>query len=300
MPCYSPMIAFRTDAGVKFSHAAGKVFRAGKTARDSMGLPCGQCIGCRLERSRTWAMRCMHEASLYESNYFVTLTYDDDYLDSRMSLDYDDLKKFTDRFRYYYPGFRYYACGEYGDVTGRPHFHVLLFNCRFDDQVIYKRVSDGVLYTSKKLQDIWGKGFAPFGDVTFQSAAYVARYCCKKVTGDRAIEHYRRVDDVTGEVYYLEPEAARMSLKPAIGKRWFDLYKKDRLAHDYVIVNGARCKPPRYYDNLLKAEDEGRFDQIKSRRIGYAQRKASDNTIDRLKVKEAIKKSQVKSLNRGL
>lgn len=301
MPCYSPMIACRqTDGSMRFSHAAGKAFRAGSMPAGALGLPCGQCIGCRLERSRVWAMRCVHEASLYDSSVFVTLTYDDDNLDRRMSLDFDDLKSFFHRLRYYVPGFRYYACGEYGDVTARPHFHVLFFNFFLEDREVYRRTRDGVLYTSPLLERVWGKGFCPFGDVTFESAAYVARYCCKKVTGECAIDHYRRFDEQTGEVYYIEPEAARMSLKPGIGKRWFELYRKDRLAHDYVVMRGVRCKPPRYYDNLLEAEDEGRFAEVKSERERVARRYSHDNTIDRLRIKEVVKRSQIKSLIRGL
>lgn len=297
MPCYSPMLAVRnSDGSVVFSKALAKSFLFGSVCKGSLQLPCGQCIGCRLERSRVWAMRCVHEASLHDSSYFLTLTYDDDHLDPKLSLDFSDLRKFLHRLRYYIPGFRYYACGEYGDVTSRPHFHVLLFGAFLKDRCKFS----GDLYTSPLLERVWGKGFAPFGGVTFESAAYVARYCLKKVTGERALDHYRRIDPCTGEVYYIEPEAARMSLRPAIGRRWFELYKKDRLAHDYVVFNGVRCKPPRYYDNLLEAEDQGRFDEIKSRRIGYAERRAGDNTIDRLKVKEAVKRSQIKSLKREL
>lgn len=297
MPCYSPMMAQKSnDGSVRFSKALSRAFAFNGVCKGALQLPCGQCIGCRLERSRVWAMRCVHEASLHDSNVFLTLTYDEEHLPFRLSLDYDDLKKFFHRLRYYKPGFRYYACGEYGDRTARPHFHAILFDIDFEDKCRHSQN----LYTSPLLEKVWGKGFCPFGDVTFDSAAYVARYCLKKVTGDKALDHYRRIDDETGEVYYIESEQARMSLKPAVGRRWFDLYKKDRLAHDYVVINGKRCKPPRYYDNLIQAESEGRFEQIKARRMEYALRKASDNTKDRLIVKEAVKRSQIKSLTREL
>ena len=151
-------------------------------------VPCGQCIGCRLERSRQWAIRCVHEASLHTDNCFITLTYSPDCLPSDGSLNHDDFQKFFKRLRKHIAPkkIRYYMCGEYGEdlqqpsKLGRPHFHACLFGLDFDDKQLYIVRDDVKLYTSATLEKIWGKGFVTIGDVTFESAAYVARYIAKK------------------------------------------------------------------------------------------------------------------------
>lgn len=154
-----------------------------KLNHPELRLPCGQCVGCRLERSRQWALRCVHEASLHDSNLFVTLTYDDEHLPEFNSLYYPDFQKFMKRLRKKFSreNIRFYMCGEYGETTLRPHYHVILFNFDLPDRRLYRRSHSGDhLFTSEILTKIWGKGFCPFGNVTFQSAAYTARYIMKK------------------------------------------------------------------------------------------------------------------------
>ena len=141
-----------------------------------MDIPCGQCIGCRIERSRQWAIRCYHEASLHAENSFVTLTYNDTNLPANNCVSVRELQLFMKRLRKRFgAGIRFYGCGEYGDLTGRPHYHICLFNFSPPDLTLYKITNDQRLYSSKSLDTIWGKGYTLTGDVTFQSAAYVAR-----------------------------------------------------------------------------------------------------------------------------
>ncbi len=131
MPCYHPLSAFQCADGSIVFHER-RWYNTVKT----LSLPCGQCIGCRLERSRQWAMRCMHEAQLHENNCFITLTYDNTHLPSDGSLHYKDFQLFIKRLRKKFGNtrIRYYMAGEYGENFGRPHFHACIFGHDFHDK----------------------------------------------------------------------------------------------------------------------------------------------------------------------
>ena len=266
----------------------------------SLSLPCGQCIGCRLERSRQWAMRCMHEAALYQRNSFVTLTYSDEFLPKRSMLDYPAFQKFMKRLRKAAGtnGVRFYMCGEYGPENGRPHYHACLFNWDFADRKYWRKSESGEkLYRSALLEKLWPFGNSEIGDVTFQSAAYVARYCVQKVTGHNAKAHYRRVDQ--DGVYQLPPEFNKMSLKPGIGATWLQKFQADVYPHDYVVVNGKEVKPPKYYDKLFSKVAPGDFEEIQFRRESQARANYLDNTDDRLAVKEIVARARSNLLFRS-
>ena len=174
MSCVHPLSAYQcTDGSIVFDE------RRKHDISRSLQLPCGQCIGCRLERSRQWAMRCLHEAQLHENNCFITLTYDDAHLPGDRSLHYSDFQKFLKRFRKSLGGakIRYYMAGEYGEKFGRPHWHACIFGYDFHDKKLFKRTAAGsLIYTSEHLKKLWPFGHSSIGDVTFESAAYVARY----------------------------------------------------------------------------------------------------------------------------
>lgn len=304
MPCFHPLQAYKTACGdvVFYESARVDVVR-------SLQLPCGQCVGCRLERSRQWATRCMHEASLYRNNMFITLTYNDEHLPEDRSLDYDDFQKFMKRFRKHYKGIeerdgkraiRFYMAGEYGEQFGRPHFHACIFNFRFDDQKIFKRTPSGsTIYTSEKLSALWPFGYASIGDVNFQSAAYVARYIMKKVNGQAADSHYEFVTD-DGEIVKRKPEFTKMSLKPGIGFQWYEQFKSDVYPHDYVVVNGRKVRPPRFYDKKFKLEHPEEFEVVEFEREKSRLRSYEDNTEARLRDKEQIAKARLSMLKRCL
>lgn len=302
MVCYKPMLARRSivektrngKCVVKFVRSdyrdiwiKGKL--AGLSDDDLFELPCGQCIGCRLERSRQWAVRIMHEADCWDRNCFITLTYDDDHLPSDNSLDVTEFQKFMKRFRKACGSLRFYHCGEYGDQFARPHYHACIFNYDFADKQLW-RVRDGIrLYTSELLSELWPLGFSTVGELTFDSAAYVARYCTKKVTGDLADEHY------AGR----KPEYATMSRRPGIGRHWFDQFKGVTYRDDSVVLNGHEMKPPRYYDTVFQLEQPELFDSIRASRVERGARRAYDSTTHRLGVREFIKKRQFKQLIRS-
>lgn len=298
MPCYHPMDAVRmSDGSVKFvsHHKKGVV--------GDVVLPCGQCIGCRLERSRQWAMRCVHEASLHEENCFITLTYAPSCVPAGGSLQYDDFQRFMKRLRKRIAPRKtsFYVGGEYGENFGRPHYHACLFGYDFPDKRYFKRTGSGEkIFTSELLDELWPLGFASIGNVTFHSAAYIARYCLAKVNGDLAELHYRYVCPDTGEIFQRTPEFNHMSLKPAIGKRWLERFRSDVFPRDYVVINGVKVKPPKYYDRLFSKEDETGFLEIQEQREYDAYLRRGDNSVSRLAVKEAVKRAQLKFLRREL
>lgn len=302
MACYKPLKGYwsrdKTANGkrkVVFSTTAGYADRP-------IDIPCGQCTGCRLERSRQWAVRCIHEASLYKENCFITLTYNNDNLPQDGSLDIDHFQRFMKRFRkkYKHKKIRFFHCGEYGEKTRRPHYHAIIFNHDFHDKLIHSQ-RDGIpLYTSKILEELWPYGFNTIGDVTFESAAYVARYILKKITGEQAHDHYRVLDSSTGELVSIRPEYTTMSRRPGIGKGWFEKYSADVYPKDFLTVRGVKVKPPKFYDSLLEQTHIEQHEKIKTKRIIDAKKNRKDNTPERLSVREKVKQIQIKSLKRKL
>lgn len=301
MTCYYPIQGWRS-ASLNENGKRPIVFNVRDGYADMpVTVPCGRCIGCRLDKSKQWAIRCMHEASLHEDNCFITLTYSDDNLPRDLSLDKTHFKNFMKRLRRR-TGVKmsYYHCGEYGSETFRPHYHALLFGYDFSDRQFYSSNSGNPLFTSKFLSDVWGYGHCFIGDVSFESAAYVARYILKKVTGEAAVGWYTDVDVDTGEMVSVQPEYATMSLNPAIGKRWLEKYKTDVFPDDFVIVKGKKLKVPRYYDDLLASFDPALAEHLKRERNAAMKRLASDNTISRLRVKETVKEAQLAQLKRKI
>ena len=287
------------DGSVKF------VSRNKRGVEGTLELPCGQCIGCRLERSRQWAMRCLHESSLYDQNSFITLTYDESNLPEGGTLVYSDFQKFLKRLRKRVGvPVRFYMGGEYGEMHQRPHYHACLFGYDFPDRVFFKKSQSGdKLYTSKLLESLWPHGNHLIGDVTFESAAYIARYCVQKVTGDAAVDHYRVVTE-DGEVIDRVPEFNHMSLKPGIGSLWLEKFKSDVYPRDYVVIRGVKTKPPKYYDRLFEKWDAGEFSEIvASRELDMANLRLLDPKEfwdDRLNVKEQVAKARSVQLKRSL
>jgi hypothetical protein len=297
MACFHPLQAYQTsDGSIIFSERKGDVVR-------SLSLPCGQCWGCRLERSRQWAVRCMHEASLHDQNCFITLTYDNDHCPSDRSLNYGDFQRFMKRFRKKFKGstIRFYMAGEYGEKFERPHFHACIFGFNFPDLTLWKRTPSGALiYRSKSLEDLWPFGYSSVGDVTFESAAYVARYVMKKRTGKGIGDHYETTDMETGEIKDRVPEFNRMSLKPGIGANWFKRYHTDIYPHDYVVVNGRETRPPKFYDKKFAEQFPEEFEQLQFQRFVDAVDRFEDNTDERLAVKEQVTIARTRQLSRAI
>ena len=184
-------------------------------------LPCGQCLDCRCRHAQEWANRIILEAQYHEESYFITLTYDEYHVPVRfnknsefvLSLQPKDLQDFIKRLRrqqeYHKDNrIRYYAVGEYGNTTHRPHYHIIVFGLKVDDlEVIGKNKHGTVLHDSKLIRKIWGLGLTEVSVMNWENAAYCARYTVKKL-GKAESSFY--------EDYDLVPEFSRMSQTPAI------------------------------------------------------------------------------------
>lgn len=289
MACYHPLDAYQLVTGEVFFSANHKgSTRPDRGIKREFQLPCGQCIGCRITRQRNWAIRCMHEASLHEHSCFITLTYDDKNFEP--SLRYDDFQRFMKRLRKKIGKVRFYACGEYGEEYRRPHFHAILFGWWPSDA---QYISPDK-FESKTLRDVWGLGNTSFGNVTYESAAYVAGYVLKKVTGKRAESHYETTDVRTGEIIQLEPEMGKMSLKPGIGRLWFEKYWKEVYgARDGVVMKGGFMYPaPKYYDKLLDMIPSSITDRIEIDRYVRNKKFIEDSSPDRLQTRELVAKAK--------
>ena len=294
MPCFKPLNAWQRAAGQQPAFTP----QPGNTKK--LQLPCGQCIGCRLERSRQWATRCIHEASLHHDNCFITLTYDDENFPYGGSLVKAHFQKFIKRLRSKIAPkkVRYFMCGEYGDQLMRPHYHALLFGYDFTDRELWQSREGIRTYTSQSLEKLWPKGFSTIGDITWQTAAYCARYVTKKLTGKAAAAHYERLVPDTGEIIQLQPEYIAMSLKPAIGKDWYEAYKDDCYPSDFITNQGKKYRVPRYYDKLLEAEKPDELQRLKRLRQENAWQWDHEQTKERLQARETCTNARHNLLTR--
>jgi len=322
MSCYHPMVLIKTSDmtdpvqreiawRLKMDHLGDNRFkssstlivprevaiREGLTLKDNNAIliPCGHCIGCRLDYSLLWAQRCVHEAESHEYNYFLSLTYDDAHLPKKPNgiptLIHDEISKFMKALRQKFKneldfdGIRFFGCGEYGTKGERainPHYHILLFNCPIPDlQERHPIVVDGKikwiyqyddqgnkLLFSKLVADCWKdengvyKGTAQIGQVTFESAAYVARYCMKK---DGSKNDFQMAVNLG-----IEPQYLRMSRRPGIGYDWYQEHYEQLFLYDnYIFKRGDKAisvKPGRYFDKLVKEKSEQDYYDLKERR----------------------------------
>lgn len=242
---------------------------------DTFLIPCGRCIGCRLDYSRRWATRLMLELQTHTSAFFVTLTYDDEHLPRSVkgvpTLVPDDLQKFMKRLRdnQRYRGIdtkiRFFLAGEYGDHSHRPHYHLILFDwipSEYDLQFLKYSKNGDKYYTSLSLQKLWPYGYNLVAGVTWQSCAYVARYILKKQTGDNSHVY---------EDMAISPEFTRMSRKPGIGKEYYDLHAKKLLEDGYVQLEGGLKAPiPRYFDPFFEIDFPKEYQKLSENRVATA------------------------------
>lgn len=244
-------------------------------------LPCGNCTGCRLERSRQWAIRCMNEASLHDRNCFLTLTYRDK--KSGDSLNKRDIVLFMKSLREALRPrlVRFFQCGEYGDSGNLPHHHMLLFGEDFSsDRELFGVSYGNRIYRSPLLERLWPHGFSSIGNLTFDSACYVARYVMKKINGPDSADFY-------GDRF---PPFITMSRRPGIGAGFFGKYSEDFYPKDFITFNdGQRIRPPRYYDRLYEQmHGEEALKEVKDKRLRIAQSPMyqEEQTLSRLSIKE--------------
>lgn len=317
MTCHHPLRAFKLLSEKTENGKNQIVFNRQKTVgkvHTEISIPCGQCIGCRIDKSKEWSIRCVNEAQLYENNCFITLTFNEENLNGFESLDATDFQRFMKRLRKKFAGaefvkrpdgtyhrpIRFFHCGEYGEKLSRPHHHACLFNFDFEDKVLWKEREGVLLYRSAELEKLWPYGFCTVGEVTYQSAAYVARYVTKKINGKKAKNHYQKVNMATGEVHQIEPEQITMSRRPGIGKMWFEEFQSDVFPKDFITHQGRRFRTPKYYDALYDALSPEEFEKIQRKRRKEAKKYPDQKTLRRLRDKEKVLQQRVKRLERTI
>jgi len=289
--CFHPVTAFQQLEG------GAILFVERKNCR-KITFSCGRCIGCRIRRQQDWALRIILESKLHRYNCFLTLTYDEDHYPRYGSLNYRHWQLFAKKLRKKIGPFRFFVAGEYGAKLSRPHYHACLFGAHFPDMEKCNSLrSKHDLFTSNIIGDSWGRGFHSFGELTMASARYAATYCIKKISGPLAEDHYSRVDTSTGEIVKLEPEFARMSLRPGLGYEWIKKYWPEVFAsgRDAIIVDGKNYPVPRYFsrsmdDSILPSSLL--LDAVEYDRSIRAVLNSGDSTPDRLAVREAVVKSR--------
>ena len=326
MSCYHPLIGIwkgdYTDSGKKKYEIHGNLDPTDcPSVYDKIVIPCGHCIGCRLDYSRSWADRMMLELETAGCGIFVTLTYDNVHIHWSSfdengdpewnTLDKRDFQLFMKRLRREFDGsgdlpfkkIRFYAAGEYGSNTHRSHMHCILFGLNVSDFPDIKPHGKNELgqlfYSSERFARIWSNGFCLISDVSWKTCAYVARYVTKKLNGDAAMDY---------AVRNCIPEFALMSRKPGLGREYLDKHPE---CLDYEKINlstsegGLEIRLPKYYLKQLKLTDPDRYDKIMEQRKQLANdsmllqlQNTNLSYLEYLEVKENQKLNCVKSLKR--
>lgn len=310
MPCDGPITAYKPAAA---SSDRRLVFdKRLSHSGIAIQIPCGQCSGCRLEHSRQWAVRCMHELKSHPigtGSAMLNLTYDNEHLPYAANLSMEDYQNFMKRLRKITgPNLRFFGCGEYGDKHGRPHYHIIVFNYRPNDLTINKRLPDYNYYNSKLMNEVWGNGNVIVGDVSFDSCAYVARYCLKKMTGPKSNKNY--AIELEDRCVIRRKEFVTMSRRPGLSFNYYQKYQSEILTHDKIIMNGHEMNVPRYYDKLTEQTDfnlrnklqQSTLEKIKSKRKikAIANFDKADNTSRRRRTKELVRLAKLKQKARIL
>ena len=306
MTCRRPLPAAR-EIGVKKKPIVYGVGRRPKVLAEgfeAIDLRCGQCRSCRLEYSRVWAVRLIHEAAYWWEfhslpSIFLTLTYDEKHVPFYGELVKYELQDFLKRLRWHSGAqFRYYGVGEYGSkcpdhkivdcpICGpiqRPHFHVVIFGWSPADKKMLCTREGEACYSSETIAKAWQKGSHEFGSCTFESCAYVSRYIMKKQKGDNqhVADHYCKYFPWLDVWVDMPHEFAIMSRGQrtgmgGIGTRFYESFRDDMYPSDETPIPGRGVigKPPRFYDSLYEREDPESLEEIKA-----ARRKAMAESLE--------------------
>lgn len=263
MKCFNKRRAFKTsDDKVHFCKSVH--------SQPDFLIKCGQCIGCRINYAQEWASRMVNEQKYYKDSTFITLTYSPAYLPDNETLVKKELQLFLHRFcmrvkRQGHEKPRYYAVGEYGDKKGRPHYHAIIFGYEFPDKTLFEQSDGYSYYKSKMLEELWPQGMSIIGEANTLTMNYCAKYATKKITGQKAKEHYgKRIPEFT------LVSTGRKENK-GIGYRYFKDNWQDMYNRDFVYIHSKgkpyKAKPPRYYDKCLEKEHEDVYIKVKDKRI---------------------------------
>lgn len=275
MPCYHPKFARQSAPGAVLDFSCNPNFPG-----EVIQVPCGQCIGCRIDYARQWASRCVMEMQYHHSSYFLTLTYDDQHVPTNwvsspdtgeafpaLTCRLDDVQRWLKRLRKSGQDIRYFGCMDYGSQTLRPHYHFIVFGLDLPDLSPYIQ-SDPTykLFTSPQMDSIWGLGNVIVGSANYSTALYTARYICQKRKGSSA-KFY--------ETFQMEPPRSLMSRRPGIGYQYFQDHP-DMMKYKYSSIVGPdgqiKIYPPRYFRQLEAVVDPDAAQARSSRNRLLAQR----------------------------
>lgn len=326
MSCYHPLVGFPSGAvnqeTGKQKLVIRKEYLKNHTLEDvnknnGILIPCGHCIGCRLDYSRKWADRMMLEMETEKKGIFLTLTYDDEHcpwsqfdeegypiFGTLVKKDFQDfMKRFRKELAKKDLKCRFYASGEYGERFLRPHYHAIIFGIGLDDISdikFYKRNNIGQnYYKSEKIREIWHNGAICISNVSYETCAYVARYVMKKLSGEMKLSYAER---------NVIPEFSLMSRKPGIGAHYLEEHPE---CLDLTNINlstpegGRKIQIPEYYLHKLELQDKEKYDKIKEQRKKFASDKVLIELLETdlgfveyLEQKEEERKSKIKVLRR--
>ena len=245
-------------------------------------VPCGHCRACRISRSREWYTRLYHESLYHEKSTFATLTYDEDHIPRDGNLDKGELQRFFKRLRNMVK-VKYYACGEYGDEAGRPHYHAIIYDLGIKDHVVHFEYGKGgkkvVIVDDGPVKFAWDKGRIQLGTVSLYSMRYVTDYIQKKLYGKAAAAQEGRVQPFS-------------LMSKGLGFRFaVDNYEKIFMKGG-ITINGKEVGIPRYYvkklelDELVRAQAE----------LEEGEREIIGSVVDRSRRLQHEKKLQAKEL----
>jgi hypothetical protein len=263
--CISPRLAYKKTNGQYTLTAIGN----NAPLEGATPVACGQCMECRIKKSREWSTRMILESKMHTQNCFITLTYNDENRPPNKSLTKEHIVKFLKKYRKSIEPLklRFYATGEYGETTQREHYHACIFGHKPTDLVAYKRNKQGdMLYRSPSLEKLWKYGYVSVGEFNSTTAEYCAKYVTKAILGLDAEDAYSYVEESTGEIIKREPPYQTMSSKPGLGATFYKKYKTDLYPQDQVIIDGKPRNIPEYFDGLLKKEDPELLQRLKAKR----------------------------------
>lgn len=246
--------------------------------------PCGKCSGCRIKKRMDLAIRLEHESQFHDHSWFVTVTYDDEHVPYAGSLVADHISKFIRSLRKKIKPTkcRFFAIGEYGENTLRPHYHFILFGPDFPDRELQyeapikgRSVSEisrmlgsaGIKYfRSPLLESVWKKGLVQITRTSPATMQYVAKYHVLTVDGEAAETWYTQKLP-NGETVKVEKPQSRMSRNPGIGRKWIEKYWTDVYPEGTMVDGkGAQFAAPPYYDSWLEKYHPDVYQELKERR----------------------------------
>lgn len=313
-------LPIRVHSGKTYRQNDGKTHYRKGLNWEAFSLPCGKCLHCRLQLARAKAIRCVHQAKQSNYNCFLTLTYDNAHIPGDGSYNKNHpvafVKKLRDKLcrdlgcrikyssldtgkvRSFYihrcPKIKTFGCAEYGEQLSRPHFHLIIFGW-YPPDAKYKELSGNrwsektnKIYTSEILTKLWEHGFHSIGDLTLESAQYVAGYVTKKIGGERAKDHYKNL-----------PPERTICNSQGIGLEWLKKYYFDLLINNSVVHNGKELPIPTFYIRKLKDIDPVCYEELKKIRIDAIKYIDLDSTRDRVLTRYQIQEKMFSEKKRS-